>query len=90
MMNNINNLEQLCDYFDGLIEHDDADLLFASSYVRGFILIAANDASDEEQPLTAELADRVSAELHAARSELTPQDKVIVDNFWQQIQPCFC
>ncbi|WP_171022377.1 YfcL family protein [Thalassotalea litorea] len=89
MLENINNLEQLCDYFDGLIDQDDGDVLFASSYVRGFILIAANGFGDDAQELTAELAAQVSTELHQARSELSPQDKVIVDNFWQQIQPCF-
>ncbi|QDP01854.1 YfcL family protein [Thalassotalea sp. PS06] len=89
MLDNVKTLEQLCDYFDGLIELDDADLLFASSYVRGFIMIAAAAFGGDEQVLSAELADQVSNDLHNARTELTPQDKVIVENFWQQIQPCF-
>ncbi|WP_394175995.1 YfcL family protein [Thalassotalea litorea] len=90
MLENIKTLEQLCDYFDGLIDQDDADVLFASSYVRGFILIASNRFGDDAQALTPELATQVSADLHQARSELTPQDKVVVENFWQQLQPCFC
>lgn len=90
MLDNIKNLQQLCDYFDGLIDQEDADILFASSYVRGFILIAANDYGEDEQALTPELFAKVSVQLQQAKSELTPQDKVIVDNFWQALQPCFC
>ena len=87
---NLNNLTELYHYFDQLVEQDaDADTLFASSYVRGFIALVASELGDESQPLTAQLANGVTEKLTAARSELSPQDQAIVANYWQSITAAF-
>ena len=84
------NLTSLYQYFDQLAEHDaDADILFASSYIRGFISLAASEFGGEEQPLSSELAQRVTDNLYQARTELTPQDKMIVNDYWHTVSNSF-
>ncbi|MCJ8320401.1 MAG: YfcL family protein [Colwellia sp.] len=83
-------LANLYQYFDELAEQDaDSDILFASSYIRGFIGIAAGDFGDEQQTLSLPLAENVSGKLHEARTELTPQDRAIVNGYWQSIVIAF-
>ena len=84
------NLTSLYHHFDQLVENEaDADTLFASSYVKGFIALVASQLGDESQPLTTQLADLVSEQLAGAKSELTPQDQVIVNNYWQSLMESF-
>lgn len=91
----LNNLAELYLYFDNLVDNEvDADVLFASSYIRGFIALAASnyinqEVTEELQPLTQQIADDVSEQLKAAKNELTPQDQHIVQAFWQQLLPSF-
>jgi len=85
--NMLTTLEQLYQYLDSLFEQDiDGDTLFASGYLRGFIALAATDFGDEQQVLTAELIQEVSDKITAAKAELSPQDSVIVSNFWLNLQ----
>mgnify|MGYP001943241289 FL=1 len=82
-----NNISGLYQYLDSLFEQDvDSDTLFASSYVRGFISLAASDQGDEQQMITALLVDSISDKLAKAKIELSPQDQVIVQNFWLSLQ----
>jgi len=83
-------LHDLYQYFDSLIEQDDDDLLFSSSYLRGFIALAAVSFGDEQQPLSSALANSVDQQVTAAKVELSPRDRVLVQNYWQQLQPAFC
>ncbi|SEK41040.1 YfcL protein [Colwellia chukchiensis] len=84
------NLTALYDYLDQQVAQDvSADELFAGSYLRGFISLAGSEYGDESQPLTAQLAENISAKLLAARGELNPQDRQIVQNYWQQLQVAF-
>jgi hypothetical protein len=84
------NLMSLYQYLDDVAEGDaDSDTLFASSYIRGFISLAAGDFGDEQQALSQALADKVSAQLHQARTELSPQDRAIVNQYWHQLQGFF-
>ncbi|REL27644.1 hypothetical protein DXX93_14495 [Thalassotalea euphylliae] len=84
------NLTDLYFHFDLLAEAEaDADTLFASSYIRGFIALIAAQTGDESQPLTAQMANEVTAQLARAKAELSPQDQVIVSNYWQSLIPSF-
>lgn len=94
----LNSLNELYQYLDDLCTKDEAqsehlssieDELFASSYLRGFITLAASTYGDDDQPLTKTLAEDISAKLKAARSELTPQDQHIVKLYWQELQKLF-
>ena len=84
------NLTALYDYLDQQVVADvSADELFAGSYLRGFISLAGSEYGDESQALTQILADNISAKLQAARTELTPQDRQIVQDYWQHLQVAF-
>ncbi|WP_068545653.1 YfcL family protein [Thalassotalea crassostreae] len=85
----ITTLEHLNMFFDSLIELDDDDILFASSYIRGFVEVAAVDFGDEEQVLSQPLYDLVTNQLIIAKGELSKQDAEIVDSFWQKIKVIF-
>ncbi|MDN3653907.1 YfcL family protein [Thalassotalea ponticola] len=85
----IKTLAQLDQYFDHIVDLDNDDALFASSYLRGFIEVEAVEFGDEQQPLTQRLADKVSAQLERAKDELSSADQRIVEQFWQTLQPAF-
>ena len=85
----ITTLEHLNMFFDSLIDLDDDDILFASSYIRGFVEVAAVDFGDEEQVLSQPLYDLVTNQLIIAKGELSKQDAEIVDSFWQKIKVIF-
>lgn len=81
------NLVELYQYFDELVEQEaDSDTLFASSYIRGFVALVSSQFGGENQSLNVELFDCVSEELNKAKTELTPQDSVIVNNYWLSLQ----
>lgn len=83
----IKNLTELYQYFDDLVAQDvDGDTLFASSYLRGFIALVSSQYGDESQPLSTALFESVTAELNKAKTELTPQDNVVVQNYWLSLQ----
>ena len=87
---NFNSLTELYQHFDQLVDIDaDADTLFASSYIRGFIALVASETGGEAQPLSVQLASNVTAQLGQAKAELSPQDQAIVGNYWQSLLPCF-
>lgn len=84
------NLTALYHYFDSLAEQDaDSDILFATSYIRGFISLAASEYGSEEQALSLQLANDITEKLHEARTELSPQDKVIVNQYWDELKVSF-
>ena len=86
----LTNLASLYHYFDEMVSSDaDSDTLFASSYIRGFVSLAASVYGDEQQLLSLRLAQDVSEQLHQARTELAPQDRQLVSNYWQELQGYF-
>lgn len=88
-LNTIYTLQQLCQYFDHVIDLDDDDLLFASSYLRGFIEVAAVNFGNDSQYLSTELANVVAQQLADAEYELSETDSQLVDRFWLSILPRF-
>lgn len=86
----INTLADLYQYFDQLVEQDaESDILFASSYLRGFIALSASDFGDESQSLSKILAESISEKLYQARAELTPDDRALVNKYWQGLSEYF-
>ncbi|MGV2871852.1 YfcL family protein [Colwellia sp. E150_009] len=87
MLKKLSTLNEVYHYLDSLFEQNvDSDTLFASGYLRGFISLAANDGDDEQQVISAPLIECVSNKLAGAKTELSPQDNVIVQNFWLSLQ----
>ena len=90
MNNTISTLVELYEFLDSLFDQDcDADTLFASGYLRGFISLVASDFGDENMNITTEFIEAISQGVTQAKSELSPQDSVIVNNFWLQLQHKF-
>jgi hypothetical protein len=86
---NFENVASLYQYFDDLVMQDvDDDTLFSSSYIRAFVGLNVTSAL-EEQKLTLVLAEQVSEALVNAKSELSPQDRAIVNNYWLTLVPYF-
>ena len=86
----LENLTALYHYLDEIVEQDaSADDLFASSYIRGFIALSASEFGDESQALSAELAQSVEQKLLDAKSECTPQDQLIVQQYWLDLKGHF-
>ncbi|GLX82635.1 YfcL family protein [Thalassotalea eurytherma] len=89
-LESVKTIASLYQYFDELVFNDaDADTLFASSYIKGFIALEAVNFGDESQTLSVALADKVSISLTENKTELTPQDQTIVNNYWLSLQTLF-
>lgn len=85
--NMLTTIAQLYQYLDSLFEQDiDNDTLFASGYLRGFIALVATEYGDEQQLISTQLIQGVSDKITGAKAELSPQDAVIVSNFWLNLQ----
>lgn len=86
----IQTLSQLYQHFDELcLKENNDDELFASSYIRGFIALAASQFGDETQLLSTDFGNDISVKLTDARSELTPQDQQIISNYWAELKTLF-
>ena len=77
-------------YLDNLFDQDNTDdQLFASSYLRGFISISVSEFGDESQVPSKALAVSIDEKLQAARTELSPQDRQIVQDYWLALKQTF-
>jgi len=84
------SIAELYLFLDSLFDQDNSDdQLFASSYLRGFISISVIEFGDESQALSPELATSIDEKLQAARTELSPQDRQIVQDYWLELREAF-
>lgn len=87
MLEKLNTISDLYQHLDNLFDQNvDSDTLFASGYLRGFISLAASNSGDEQQIISTSFVNRVTEKLADAKTELSPQDNVIVQNFWLGLQ----
>ncbi len=87
MLKELNTVSELYQYLDNLFDQDvDSDTLFASGYLRGFISLSATSFGDEQQLISTRLIEVISAKLALAKTELSPKDSVIVQNFWSTLK----
>ncbi|MBM7036264.1 YfcL family protein [Vibrio ulleungensis] len=77
--------EQLLNQIDQRVENASDDELFAGGYLRGHISLAVSECEEQGVDSVDELKNKVAASLNAARSELTPADRVIVDDLWNDL-----
>ena len=77
--------EQLLNQIDQRVENASDDELFAGGYLRGHISLAVSECEVQGVDSVDELKNKVAASLNAARSELTPADRVIVDDLWNDL-----
>jgi hypothetical protein len=84
------NLTALYQFLDNLFDQEVSDDdLFASSYLRGFISLSASEFGDESQLLSTGLALSIDEKIQAARTELSPEDRKIVQDYWQALKETF-
>ncbi|WP_159653573.1 YfcL family protein [Vibrio atypicus] len=77
--------EKLIELIDVRISSASDDELFAGGYLRGHISLSAAACEEEGINDVDVLKQRIEASLEAARSELTPADRTIVNDLWQEL-----
>lgn len=77
--------EKLLELIDARISSASDDELFAGGYLRGHISLSAASCEEEGINDIDTLKARIDASLEAARSELTPADRIIVNDLWQEL-----
>ena len=86
----LENLASLYLFLDNVFDQENSDdQLFASSYLRGFISLSASEFGDESLLLSLAFAASIDEKLKAARTELSPQDRKIVQDYWQELKQKF-
>ncbi|MBS9809453.1 YfcL family protein [Vibrio alginolyticus] len=78
--------EKLLELIDARIETASDDELFAGGYLRGHISLSAASCEEEGISDIIELKSRIESSLENARTELSPADRVIVSDLWQELQ----
>ncbi|EJP3283782.1 YfcL family protein [Vibrio parahaemolyticus] len=78
--------EKLLELIDARIENASDDELFAGGYLRGHISLSAASCEEDDINDVEELKSRIANSLEEARAELTPADRVIVSDLWQELQ----
>ncbi|EHR7858328.1 hypothetical protein CGH93_08590 [Vibrio parahaemolyticus] len=78
--------EKLLELIDARIENASDDELFAGGYLRGHISLSAASCEEDGINDVEELKSRIANSLEEARAELTPADRVIVSDLWQDLQ----
>ncbi|EHK7404813.1 TPA: YfcL family protein [Vibrio parahaemolyticus] len=78
--------EKLLKLIDARIENASDDELFAGGYLRGHISLSAASCEEDGINDVEELKSRIANSLEEARAELTPADRVIVSDLWQDLQ----
>ncbi|HCG5577190.1 YfcL family protein [Vibrio parahaemolyticus] len=78
--------EKLLELIDARIENASDDELFAGGYLRGHISLSAASCEEDGINDIEELKSRIANSLEEARAELTPADRVIVSDLWQELQ----
>ncbi|EGR3108184.1 YfcL family protein [Vibrio parahaemolyticus] len=78
--------EKLLELIDARIENASDDELFAGGYLRGHISLSAASCEEDGISDVEELKSRIANSLEEARAELTPADRVIVSDLWQELQ----
>ncbi|EGU47220.1 hypothetical protein VII00023_13382 [Vibrio ichthyoenteri ATCC 700023] len=77
--------EKLLTLIDERISTASDDELFAGGYLRGHISLSAAACEEEGINDVDELKQRIVASLDKARAELTPADRVVVNDLWLEL-----
>ncbi|PFG45944.1 YfcL protein [Vibrio sp. ES.051] len=77
--------EKLLELIDARIETASDDELFAGGYLRGHISLSAASCEEEGINDIEELKSRITHSIEEARTELSPADRSIVNDLWQEL-----
>ncbi|MGP8309045.1 YfcL family protein [Vibrio sp. YIC-376] len=78
--------EKLLELIDARIETASDDELFAGGYLRGHISLSAASCEEDGINDIDELKARIANSLDEARTELSPSDRIIVKDLWQELE----
>ena len=78
--------EKLLETIDSPIQDASEDELFAGGYLRGHISLSAASCEEEGVVDLAEFKTRIQASIDEAKSELSPADRIIVNDLWTELQ----
>ncbi|MGF1752005.1 YfcL family protein [Vibrio makurazakiensis] len=78
--------EKLLELIDARIETASDDELFAGGYLRGHISLSVASCEEDGVEDVTEVKSRIENSLDEARAELTPADRVIVNDLWVELQ----
>ncbi|USD66022.1 YfcL family protein [Vibrio sp. SCSIO 43136] len=77
--------EKLLNKIDERIENASDDELFAGGYLRGHISLSAAACEEEGVNDLGEFKAKIEQSLDAARAELSPADRAIVNDLWLEL-----
>lgn len=77
--------EKLLELIDAQVANASSDELFAGGYLRGHISLSAAQCEEEGVTELEIFKQRIEESLDAARAELSPVDRSIVAELWQQL-----
>lgn len=77
--------EKLLQLIDARIATASDDELFAGGYLRGHISLSAAACEEDGIEDIAELKVRIEKSLEEARTELSPADRMIVADLWNEL-----
>ncbi|WED23303.1 YfcL family protein [Vibrio sp. JC009] len=77
--------EKLLELIDSSVESASEDELFAGGYLRGHISLSAAACESEGIDDLETFKARIEASIEEAKSELSPADRVVVNDMWQQL-----
>ncbi|CAH0525268.1 YfcL family protein [Vibrio hippocampi] len=78
--------EKLLNTIDARIDGASDDELFAGGYLRGHISLSAAHCEEEGINDIAMMKQQIESSLEQAKSELSPADRMIVSDLWQELQ----
>ena len=77
--------EKLLDLIDERISIASDDELFAGGYLRGHISLSAVACEEDGISDVDGLKQRIVASLEQARAELSPADRIVVNDLWLEL-----
>lgn len=78
--------DKMLELIDARIESASDDELFAGGYLRGHISLSVAKCEEESINDIDVLKAHINESLDAAKSELTPADRIIVADLWDELQ----
>ncbi|KAB2825373.1 YfcL family protein [Aliivibrio finisterrensis] len=78
--------EKMLELIDARIETASDDELFAGGYLRGHISLSVAKCEEQEIADLEILKVHINESLEAAKSELSPADRIIVADLWNELQ----
>lgn len=80
--------KKLLAYLDSLIESSDDDTLFAAGYLSGHITLSISACEEQGVETQDGVNDKVTESLIGAQKELSPRDRELVFNLWNDAKRC--